>query len=597
MSVGNIGRSRGATAPASVKAESGHEYVWTRNGKTYVQINEGVSNNWVEQGSSGHVEFLNDLQDVNTGPLYQVGDVLTWTGSDWINQALPASSVDTFVAQSLFVSARGTSVAGGAERENLTTHFNNITEALQAAVSGDTIYCYGSHTATVNLAKAGVKWVFSGKGTISTVTELFWDENGAIPEIYVRGDAYFNVLNNGRHAVFIQGADTHYDIECYKILGRGSKVCRFLGGQPHSRLKVETTIIANLVNWCVVAGTNAKGTVEVGDYIDNQAVAGGIRTTLYVDGGALINTFYIIGDIKQNASTAQSTVVNISDAGGGFHITGDIYTNTSGQKTYFWGEGGVMCAGNITIIGDIYDHSFGCFWAYGSGCNINHTGNIYTSSPERIVAARSGSNNLGNISIKGDIYNAGGAAALLIRGINGAALTGTFRHDGKIYNTTSAAFGAIAALQLTAPGTGYPGQLTQSNITTTGGTGTGLILRTTKGGTGTGALSLVEIQDPGTGYTVADVITISGAGNGDATVTVEATGKYGALLFDNGSFDAIFDKSIIVVEDTANAAGGLGAYPGNKDVVVLDKVISNIAAINVTNLVTGSSIYDDPQIQ
>lgn len=673
MSVGNVGYSEGRTAPASITREAGHRYKWLVNGKIYVQTDNGVSNLWVEEGSTGHVEYLNDLTDVNiTTPIN--GDALQYLNGDWINAPIVAGE-DTLVGNSLFVSPAGKTVAEGAERLNLTNHFSSLDEAVTAAapnvvsslshfgttgtgytdgvtynVTGgtgvgltamytvpfpgfevwvlvdpgsgytngdnvvptggnndavllltttqavDTIYVYGDHTIFNNLAKANVKYHFFGNGTISAFGDIFYDNNGAVPEIYVRGDAFFNCLSNGRHAVYIQGADTHYDIECYRILGRGSKTCRFNGGQPNSRLKVETTIVSNLVNWTLTAGTEAKGTVEVGEYIDNQTFAGGIRNTLYVDGGALNHTFYVVGDLRHNSTSGQATVVNLNNSAGGFHITGDIYSNTINDKTYFWGEGTIMCGGTITVIGDIYDTGMGAYHAYTSGCNLVHTGNVYTSKGGSTINSRANQNNLGYIELNGDVISTVSACPLIIGGINGLALNGTFKHNGKVINE-AVVTGAVAAQSLLFAGTGYPGQLTQDGITTTGGTGTGLTLHTTKGGTGTGALSYVEIQNPGSGYTNGDIVTVSGAGNGDATITIEVVGQHAVLVRDNRTGTTIFDKSTLIVEDGVGGIAGIAGFPGNSNVVVNDKIISNLAASNITNLVTGSSIYDDPNIQ
>ena len=53
MSNGNIGFSEGHRSPAMITAELGHTYRWLKNGKSYKQVDTGVSNNWVEEGSGG----------------------------------------------------------------------------------------------------------------------------------------------------------------------------------------------------------------------------------------------------------------------------------------------------------------------------------------------------------------------------------------------------------------------------------------------------------------------------------------------------------------------------------------------------------------
>ena len=57
MSSGNIGFSQGRRAPSMITAELGHTYRWLVNGKTYTQIDTGVSNNWVENDAIDN-EFI-----------------------------------------------------------------------------------------------------------------------------------------------------------------------------------------------------------------------------------------------------------------------------------------------------------------------------------------------------------------------------------------------------------------------------------------------------------------------------------------------------------------------------------------------------------
>ena len=555
---------------------------------TYSQQKFPRGSQWTEIDSAALpvIRVLNDLQNVDTTP--NNGDVLAYNSFTqlWVNQPLPASG-ETFVGQSLFVSQAGDSVANGAVRESLTNHFSLIMEAANAALAGDTIYVYGDHVSTGNLARLDVKWVFLGKGTI-TGTQTMWDDAaGAIPEIYVRGDAYFNCASAGQRVLNIANADSHYDIECYKILGRGDRVIVINGGRPSSKLKVETTIISNLVNWCVELYSTAQGTIEVGEYIDNIATISGIRASLTVNG--LIYDYKIIGDIRMNNISGQSTIYGLSTGGGVLTIEGNIYANPLVDHVFFWGEGAVMCNFDLKLIGDAYTDTRAMWYRYGSSCNIEHIGDVYSGYGGSYVRFEGPA----TLVHKGNVYSTAAAGPLVTRQTGGV-----LRMDGKVHNQfVPGALGSVASAIITSGGTGYTGQFVQSNVTTTGGSGVGLVLYITKTGSGAGAFNRIEIQNPGTGYLVGDVVTVSGAGNGDGTVTIESIGEQGVVLKDSAAYDAIFDDVLIVIDETVGATGGLTAFPTPMDVIVTNQVASNQPAVNITNLVTGSTIFDDPQIQ
>jgi len=66
-------------------------------------------------------------------------------------------------------------------------------------------------------------------------------------------------------------------------------------------------------------------------------------------------------------------------------------------------------------------------------------------------------------------------------------------------------------------GTGYANSVTPVLFTTTGGTGTGLTYFAT---VAAGVPTIIDVMNPGKGYTAADVVTLVG-GNSDATVTID----------------------------------------------------------------------------
>ena len=84
-----------------------------------------------------------------------------------------------------------------------------------------------------------------------------------------------------------------------------------------------------------------------------------------------------------------------------------------------------------------------------------------------------------------------------------------------IGNTTYVQTGSATALAITAAGTGYTDSLT-GVATTYAGSGTGLTVSIL---VNAGVVTNVQIENPGSGYTNGDIVTIS-AGNNDATLTL-----------------------------------------------------------------------------
>lgn len=84
--------------------------------------------------------------------------------------------------------------------------------------------------------------------------------------------------------------------------------------------------------------------------------------------------------------------------------------------------------------------------------------------------------------------------------------------------------------------------VSHTNVVTTGGTGTGLLVNTTAVA---GVVTVVTISFPGTGYTVGDVITITG-GDGTATFHIATISDASVAPTDtpiNGTFRFYVDTS------------------------------------------------------
>jgi len=102
-------------------------------------------------------------------------------------------------------------------------------------------------------------------------------------------------------------------------------------------------------------------------------------------------------------------------------------------------------------------------------------------------------------------------------------------------------------------GSGYADD--DSGCTTTGGTGTGLIVSVDTTGD---AVTMVDVENPGNGYTVGDVITINGCGNGDATFVVGSIHDQNIITISNtGSETVELSHVVITLSDTSPVLQGI----------------------------------------
>lgn len=581
----------GKLAPANVTRNFGAIYIWVtpKGAVNYIQKDFPRGRNWQLLDLVGGVKYLNDLLDVQTSPT--PGQVLTYNGTFWDSQTINA---DTPLGNSLFVSSKGKTVAAGAVRESITNHFSSLDEAIAAAVSGDTIHIYSDQVCTVGMAKLGVQYEIYNQAFISGIgTHLISDGGGAVPYISIRGNGRLRQLSIGQQVVYLTGVDTTlYEIECYDISGLGGAVVRIEGGVDESYIKcsspAENAIDNTLSNWTVRLQGSPRGTIYAN--IDGHQISGGIQIPLYY-GAGVATDFKVVGSVRTHASSPQSTVNTISGGAGTLTIVGNVYSHVSATKVFFWGEGTIHSAGKVVINGDIYSDTRPAYYRYNNSATIYHNGNLYSSYTSSLARCN-GESGTFDLQINGDIICTGALAPMVIK-----QTAGTFRHNGKVHNQfIPAGAGGVGAANVTAGGTGYPTQTYVNNVSTTGGSGAGLtvdICNTNNDGD----IDFIEINNPGAGYVVGDVVTISGAGAGDATITITHVGANGIVLRDAAGYDAVFDNTLIVIDATLGDETGLAGYTTNKDVVVTNQVASNKTAALVTNLVTGSSIFDDPQIQ
>ena len=93
-----------------------------------------------------------------------------------------------------------------------------------------------------------------------------------------------------------------------------------------------------------------------------------------------------------------------------------------------------------------------------------------------------------------------------------------------------------------------------NGCTTSGGTGTGLIVGVDTTGD---AVTNLDIENPGNGYTVGDVITITGCGNGDATFQVGSIHDQNTITIKNVGSDTVeLSHIFITLSDTSPVEQG-----------------------------------------
>lgn len=310
--------------------------------------------------------------------------------------------VSASLGSSVIVSTLGKTVAEGAIRESIANHFSDLTEAITAASSGDTIYVYGgTYTLYTNLAKAGVKYVFSGRPVIYGYVTMITDLGSAVT-IDIKGDASFIQVINSTDVFSVSNTATQYNIECYEMVGPGSRVIYLNGGTDSSVIKATKRIECTLVNWTIRIGEIgfARGTIICPE-IRNSASSGSTRLTILTHSGDV----KIIGNIYNNSSNGDGTIATF---GGTFNIIGNIIANTTADSDGEWQRAALR----------VYSPS-----------TINITGNITGNTKNSLWVRSSATGSL--ITIKGEIESSGSRPTILIEA--GSFIT----LDGKILSNAS----------------------------------------------------------------------------------------------------------------------------------------------------------------
>lgn len=404
MSAGNIGYTEGFPAPATIKAELGHKYRWLKNGLVYKQINTGVSNNWVEDGAAGP-EYLNDLLDVTTTP--SIGQSLTWDGTEWVNIDV------TNMGNTLFVSGKGKTVANGAERESISNHFSSLTEAKNAALSGDNIIIApGVYTNPGNLWKDGVTYFFNKGAQVNFTGALFTPSANQTCSVLGYGDFTQTGASGSPAFAFEQiGAVGRFeanDIRVYGTVGFQlttgqldivANEIRMTDRQYLFYFRITTGIFRVKANKIInengsgltIARTFLLREIAVDAIVRVECPHMGLEGTannsqlIFNVGGVSSGIPLFIGNFYDDSTASDFASVWFGQSG---KIVGDIHINN--------GRGAVRVTGSLVkdveIIGNIYNESNTTnegIECTGNNSTFKFKGNLYCSNQDSVILSGS----------------------------------------------------------------------------------------------------------------------------------------------------------------------------------------------------------------
>jgi len=212
------------------------------------------------------------------------------------------------------------------------------------------------------------------------------------------------------------------------------------------------------------------------------------------------------------ASTKLTTLAPI----GGTVLTVNSTTGISAGLVFDRGDGTAVTVtdvtGNdVTISGPLTSAIIGTAASYAglsqSATNGSGTGGVFTVS-------RNGSSYTTTVTTPGTGYAAGNTITIAGASLGGATST----NNATATVSTASPRNTVGTFNnaTLVGGTGYV-TVSYTNVSTTGGTGSGLTVDLLTDGD---AVTSVVVNQSGANYTIGDTITISGVGNGDATINI-----------------------------------------------------------------------------
>ena len=323
-------------------------------------------------------------------------------------------------------------------------------------------------------------------------------------------------------------------------------------------------------NGSAIATTGGGGSALSLDLTTSNGVVTGVVINAAGTGYAVDETITIV---NANATGAK-TLGSIATAGTGYAGGTGIATAASGS--------GSAATVDITVDGS----------GAVTGVTINDDGLNYAASEVLTItnANASGVKTLAG-SGGGTGYTAANGVATTSSGsgtgltvdvtVSNGVVTGvTINDDGLNYAasevitiTNANASGVNTLGSITAAGTGYTSGTVTGVATTSSGSGTGLTVDVTADGSGN--VTGVAINNDGLNYAASEIITISGEGNGDATITVSAIHGNGAQV----SVSAIHGNGCTIP---------VSAIHGNGATVDVATIFAN-ATVNTSTVFTNAT--------
>lgn len=340
-----------------------------------------------------------------------------------INTALlpSTSAVDTELGNSLFVSSKGKTIAGGALKENITDHFSDMVEALSVAASGDTIYVYGGvhNTGVNNLQKDGVEWHFLGSPVINSTAAFAFTDGGSDETCVVRGDLTLN--NTVGDGFNFTGVSSVIDINVKKI--DTETVCLSLvSATGTANVTDEAHSVSAAAMYVDLA---ADLVINVNHFSSDKALARGINIQPTFTGDLVINSKTITA-----TPSAGGSVLFFTQAGG----TGSVTINVSEKIELLGASGGeaVLCGnGNIIINGDIVANDGLAINVSQTPETLIHNGNAINDGTQPLISITGA--DVCTIQLNGE-YTSPNANVIVQDNVNSKLII-----DGVINNTNALA--------------------------------------------------------------------------------------------------------------------------------------------------------------
>ena len=457
--------------------------------------------------------------------------------------------------------------------------------------------------ASVRLRSDNETWTFAPDGVVTLPNGMSIDSYGALgvnASIDIGGDdTRIRIDNNG--------APPGFSITANATGGMASRTWHF---GPDGDLSFPD------------GSTQTTAYTGGGGGTGNALVNGGYTVALQANGVVTIGANATIsndGEFKLWATDTDITVYRNGQDGYGVKA-GNIKTYTDNVlRTVTNSNGFELKTGNLILSGDIGQPNRG--FGNGPGTDLyitaGHTQGCSIPGGDTIISGGLGyggvAHNGGNVTLRtGNYYSKqwnfdydgtltvpGGieftSSTAIIANVDVITVLDHVQSPAYQFTNGSEITGAGNNLNIQVPsgipvgvanwaGGGGWNQAFYSNIATTGGTGTGLTVDVAAGGGGYIVIGTISINNPGSGYTDGDVITIDNENNIPGSFTVVVVPKDwtfdadGTLTFPTGG-NLIFDSSATSVID------GVTSITANGNVTAAQYNFAN--GVNIFDTITG----------